>query len=644
MAESAVPTRTTRVRGGGPLRARLHRVLGRDWAVGIPFLLPIIVLLMLFIAWPFLRAIFISMTVRTVSRETKFVGLQNYARLWTDPFFQQAVVNTFVFTGFAILFKFVAGLCAALLLNAQKRWRNPLTGLILLPWIIPAVVQALAWRSIYDPLFGGLNPILMALGILKEPLSWLADGDLAMPCVILVNVWAGIPFFTANLLAGLQSIDRELYEAAEVDGASAWDRFVYITLPSLRYVITVTTLLSTIWTFNNFQTIFLLTGGGPGGATRVYAIFAYEMAIRGLRFGPGTAAAFSLTPLLAFFILLLSRYMRRDVSAEQLSTTWQDRLIDGALSGIGWVLRIVTYPFALIGRGFAALAGRLRRGTRMSSLKRQRAWGAVGRGIALFVLLLFILFPFYWILITSFKTDLQIGQRQSIFWPEPWSLEQFRRLLYDEPFFRWLRNSLIVSVTTTVVAVICSSLGGYALARLHFRGAEAMTTILLITYLLPGALMFIPLYKILTDLRLINSLAALIATYPTFMMPFATWLLMGYYRSIPEELELAAMVDGATRLQAFIKVTLPLTAPAVLAVTLFSFTSAWKEFLFAFVFITSERLMTLPVGLAQTIYGDIYPWGLLMAASLLISIPVVIFYMYGQRFMIAGLTAGAVKG
>jgi multiple sugar transport system permease protein len=127
-------------------------------------------------------------------------------------------------------------------------------------------------------------------------------------------------------------------------------------------------------------------------------------------------------------------------------------------------------------------------------------------------------------------------------------------------------------------------------------------------------------------------------------VPFATWLLMGYYRSIPEDLEEAAMVDGATRLRAFIYVTLPLTLPAIAAVTLFSFTNAWKEFLFAFVFINSNNLMTLPVGMAQTIYGDILPWGMLMAASLLISIPVVIFYMFGQRFMIAGLTAGSVKG
>jgi multiple sugar transport system permease protein len=204
-------------------------------------------------------------------------------------------------------------------------------------------------------------------------------------------------------------------------------------------------------------------------------------------------------------------------------------------------------------------------------------------------------------------------------------------------------NSIIVSVTTTVLAVILAALGGYALARLNFRGVESMTT-LLVTYLLSAALMFIPIYGILADLGVINTRWALILTYPTSMVPFATWLLMGYYRSIPIELEHAALVDGATRMQAFVRITLPLAMPALLAVTLFAFTNAWKEFLYAFVFISSQKLMTLPVGPAQTIFGDIYPWGMLMAASLLISLPVVVFYMWGQRFMIAGLTAGSVKG
>jgi len=620
-----------------PKHSLMRRLFGRDWQIAFLFILPIVILMTVFIAWPFGKALYTSMTIRTLARETRFVWFDNYTRLYADPFFWQSVRATVIFTTGSIFFKLIFGLMAALLLSGLTRFRGILTGLVLLPWIIPSVVQALAFRSIFDPLFGGLNPLLQMAGIIEQPLSWLADPALAMTSVIIVNVWAGIPFFTVNMLAGIQSIDSEMYEASEIDGANAWERLLHITLPSLRYVIAVATLLSTIWTFNNFELIFLLTGGGPGNLTKVYSILAYEKAIRALQFGPGTAIAFSLTPILAFFILLLSRYMRRDVNLEEI--TWQDNVLDG----IGWVFgtlgTIISYPLVLL---FSLLAKMMPSGS--ASRKRNELLGSVGRAIGLFFLLLFVLFPFYWILITAFKGNLQISQRTGMFWPDPWTLEQFSQLFFEEPFFLWFRNSAIISVVTTFLAVIVSALGGYALARLKFRGAESMTTILLITYLLPGALMFIPLYGILADLGVINTRWALILTYPTSMIPFATWLLMGYYRSIPEDMEFAAMVDGATRLQAFWYVTLPLTAPALLAVTLFSFTNAWKEFLFAFVFITKETLMTLPVGLAQTIFGDIYPWGMLMAASLVISIPVVIFYMFGQRFMVAGLTAGSVKG
>ena len=626
-----------------PKRSLARRLFGPDWQIAFPFILPVVILMLLFIAWPFFKAVWTSMTVYKVNtRTTEFVWFENYVRLWQDPFYREAVRNTFVFTAGSITFKLLLGLCAALLLNSQKRFRNLLTGLVLLPWIIPSVVQALAWRSILDPLFGGLNPILLGLGVIAQPLSWLADPKMAMGSVIAVNVWAGIPFFTVNMLAGMQAIDKELYEAAEIDGANAWDRLLHITLPSLRYVIVVATLLSTIWTFNGFETIFLLTGGGPGTATTVYTIKAYATAIRGLRFGPGTAIALSLTPVLALFILLLSRYMRRDVAVNLDVETWQDKVLNSIGTVIGWVGWLIALPVTLLVQLLAAVAPAERMGVR--SQKRLRTIGAVGRGIGLALMLTFILFPFYWIIVTAFKTELQISQRVNIFWPAPWTMDQFNRLFFNEPFFIWFRNSATVAVATTFLAVLFASLGGYALARLRFLGAQTLTTALLVTYLLPGALMFIPLYQILASLRVTNTLWALILTYPTSMIPFATWLLMGYYRAIPEELEHAALVDGATRMQAFLRVTLPLTAPALLAVTLFSFTAAWKEFLFAFVFISSQNLMTLPVGLAQKIFGDIYPWGLLMAASLVISIPVVIFYMYGQRFMIAGLTAGSVKG
>ena len=163
-------------------------------------------------------------------------------------------------------------------------------------------------------------------------------------------------------------------------------------------------------------------------------------------------------------------------------------------------------------------------------------------------------------------------------------------------------------------------------------------------FLLPGTLIFIPIYQTLSDLGLINSYGALLTTYPTFLVPFATWVLIGYFRSIPVELEEAAMIDGASRLYAFIRITLPLAAPALLSVALFAFTNAWNEFLFAFVFITSESIRTLPIGLQSMVVGDILPWGELMAASLLTAIPVAILYMYAQRFLVGGLTVGAVKG
>ena len=200
----------------------------------------------------------------------------------------------------------------ALILNSRMPARGLFSGIMLLPWIVPEIVTALAWKSIYDPMFGGLNPILLGTGIIDRPLGWLSDPHLAMASVIAVNVWKGIPFYTLLLLAGLKAIDRELLEAAEVDGANVVQRFRHVTLPGLRYVIIVVLLLSFISTFNQFGLIFLMTGGGPSGATRFYSILAYEKAIGSLQYGPGSAIALSVAPLMAVIIWLLAKFMRHD--------------------------------------------------------------------------------------------------------------------------------------------------------------------------------------------------------------------------------------------------------------------------------------------------------------------------------------------
>jgi len=622
----------------------------------VPFVLPIIIIMAGLILWPFINAILLSMTTRSlITRTEQYVGLDNYARLLNDTDFIKSVVNTLVFTFASVIIKFIVGMGIALLLNTRLPFRSILSGLMLLPWIVPEVVTALTWRSIYDPIFGGLNPILMQLGIINHPVSWLGEPGLAMASVIAVNVWKGIPFYTLLLLAGLKAIDNEQYEAAEVDGATVIQRFRHITLPGLRYVILVTVLLSFIQTFNTFGLIYLMTGGGPGGATRLFSILAYEKAIVGLRFGPGVATAFSMAPFMAIVIFVLARIMRPEQSSHTSTReSWLDRVMNWFGHWFGRLLDLMLYPFELIlelsTRALKSLTPKpanqndqLRPQSRLS--RRQQAnLGVALRFLMLVPILIFVLFPFYWIIITSFKTDLQIQRYTSIFWPNPWTTEQYTTLLRDTPFLTWFRNTFLVATLSTLLSVSVAALAAYALARLKFLGAGMLTTLLLITYLLPGSLLFIPLYRILTELGIINSYMALIVTYPTFLMPFATWVMLGYFRSIPVDLEEAAMIDGATRLGAFWRITLPLAAPALLSVTLFAFTNAWNEFLFAFVFITSENLKTLPVGLQLLVFGDIYPWGQLMAASLMMAVPVVIVYIYAQRFLVGGLTAGSIKG
>ena len=242
----------------------LENLFGRDWKVGYLFVLPMVLVMALLIFWPFVSAIFISTTsLNFLTGETTNVGLRNYQRLWTNSDFLQSMQNTIQFTFWSLTLKFVIGMTVALILNSRLPFRNLLSGIMLLPWIVPEIVTALAWKSIYDPMFGGLNPILQGAGIIDRPLGWLSDPNMAMGSIISVNIWKGIPFYVLLLLAGLKAIDREQIEAAQVDGANAIQRFRNVTLPGLRYVIVVTLLLSFISTFNQFGLPFLMTGGGP---------------------------------------------------------------------------------------------------------------------------------------------------------------------------------------------------------------------------------------------------------------------------------------------------------------------------------------------------------------------------------------------
>lgn len=292
----------------------LWQKLGRDFVLAYLLLLPLILILFLLLAYPIGSAIWITLQDKTIGMVGRFIGLENYRELlFNDPFFWQVVRNGFIFTIGSVLLKLLVGMVMALVLNQPLIFRGLWRGLLLMPWVAPTVVTALSWRWMLD-LTGVLNLVLRDLGLMTTSIPWLAQYGTAMFSLILVNTWRGFPFFGITLLAGMQAIPQELYEAAEIDGASVWQRFRYITLPSLRTVILVVTILSTIWTFNDFSIVWLLTGGGPGHATDIFATYTYKLGFVTSRLGYGQTVSVILAPVLIAIIMMLSPLMLRGES------------------------------------------------------------------------------------------------------------------------------------------------------------------------------------------------------------------------------------------------------------------------------------------------------------------------------------------
>jgi multiple sugar transport system permease protein len=259
---------------------------------------------------------------------------------------------------------------------------------------------------------------------------------------------------------------------------------------------------------------------------------------------------------------------------------------------------------------------------------------------------LFAFFPFYFMLVTSFKLDDELYDLEAIpFWiSKGIVLSHYTYLLTETNFLIWLRNSLFVCLLSTTISVIVAILAAYSLARIKFRGATSFGTAIFITYLVPTALLFIPLSQVVTTLKLTDTVWALVVTYPTFLVPFCTWLLLGYFRGVPTEVEECAMVDGCTRLQSLFKVVLPMAVPGIICAVLFSFTLSWNEFIYALTFVSSTANKTVTSGVTvELIRGDIFYWGELMAGAMLGSVPIVLVYVFFLDYYVSGLTAGAIK-
>lgn len=277
--------------------------------------------------------------------------------------------------------------------------------------------------------------------------------------------------------------------------------------------------------------------------------------------------------------------------------------------------------------------------------------GTLGRRILgvylpLALFLGFLLFPFYWMIIISFKrnVDIFVLEYNPLLIPN-FTLENYVYLFTNTSFPEWAKNTMIVATASTTISLFCSILIGYALARLRFPGSNFLGVGIFLAYLVPPTLLFLPLAQVIATYELFNTYWALILTYPTQLIPFASWLLMGYFRTIPKEIEESALIDGAGRLGSLVRIILPLALPGVLSAGIFSFTLSWNEFLYALIFMSSGSMKTIPVGtVSDLIRSDVFQWGALMASAVLGSVPVAFVYSFFVDHYVSGMTAGAVKG
>lgn len=310
---STVSLPVSQVRKPLGFRQKLERFLMQDGILGYLFLLPALAVILGLVAYPFVNAIVMTFQAKTAGAPGRFIGLANYWELLRNEVFLRTVWNTFVYTGLGVGIKFCIGLCMALVLNQERFCNNFFRSFLLIPWAVPTVISALNWRWIYDDASGLINNVLVRFNLIGESISWLSDPNLAMFSVIAVVVWQGTPFFTMAFLAGLQAIPKELYEAAEIDGASILQQFRYITIARLRPIFITVVMLSTIFTSSSINFVYILTNGGPADRTQIFPTLSYNLALGGAqRLGMGATVSLFFFPILVVFIFFLTRRMLRE--------------------------------------------------------------------------------------------------------------------------------------------------------------------------------------------------------------------------------------------------------------------------------------------------------------------------------------------
>lgn len=605
----------------GEPRARhaAQRSVQRRWEA-LPWLLPSILLLVGVVAYPIVVSVQSAFTRYTDFGYTDgFAGLRNFAALFTEPALPHVLWNTVRWVVCVVAGTLAISMALAQLLNARFRGRRVLRWTLIVPWAASLVITSVVWRYIYDRNYGYLNRILLDLHVIKEPVSWTVSPAWTPWALIVIGIMVSVPFTTFVLLAGLQSLDPDVYEAAHLDGAGPVQEYLRVTLPLLRPAITITLVLNTIYVLNSFPIIWVLTGNQPGYANDTLITFMYKIAFR-TNLDLGEAAALSLVVVALTLVPALTMVG-----------------LTGHSSGAEAWHRLLS-----LRRTAPAVRGYLLRWN-PDAPRRWRTARVWALPVLATVVALGFLAPYAVMFLSSLKSDRDLFASPARYLPSQWKWHNWVQTFSTGDLPTYFRNSIIISLVGTAIVLVVATPAAYYTARFAHRGRALFLNIVLITQMFAPVALVVGIAREWQQLGLDDSLIAVILTDAGFSLAFAIWMLRSTFAAMPAEIEEAGRLDGLGQFRSLLKLGLPLARPGMVTAAIFTFIAIWNEYVAALTITSTPRSQPLTVGLTSFIGQYQVHYQYLFAASLVAVLPVVALFVIIERHLVGGLTAGAVK-
>ena len=566
-------------------------------------LLPGLLVFALFTVYPIGKLLYMSFLQWDLGsmQHQKFIGLQNYIDVLSDKTFRIAFANTLIYTLVTVPGQMILGLLAAVLINAIPRFRVTFRVIYYIPVITSWVIVSLIFRYIFNT-EGMLNYVLTnALHLTASNIRWLDGRWGGLTVAMMLGIWKGVGWNLVVFLAALQSVPQELYESAGIDGCGAFQKFFYVTLPSIKPTILFALVMLTIGGFNVFTSIKMITGGKPMHQTETVLTWMYYKAFNTGSFGYAAALSFVVAVTLIFLAILQFKAMKqKDVGGTAMHTLKKRELPSN----------ILRYVLLLLG-------------------------GAVS------------VMPMIYMISTSLKPNGALYEFPPKFFPalDTVTLENYVYIFSQEKFYVNFLNSAIVAILTVVIAAFVSSALAFCLARFRFPGRRALFGLVIGTMIIPGTTLIITQYQLASFFKLTNKLLGLVPFYVAWVIPFSTFMIKGYIESIPREFDEAVYMDGGSVFTVFFKVICPLASPAIASVSIFNFLTAWEEFPWALTVLNDTQKRTLPIAISG-FFGQhqFTQWGYVFAMSVASLLPVLIIFICCQKYFVSGLQTGGIKG